>query len=398
MLKRNCTELTSLMIAQMKSDNYSSKSVDAHVKNVYNSLIRFCDENFERYYSVPAGEAFIKMIIEKGYSKGQTSLFMNSVERLNHALDNDFHWRPEKNSVKQYANSCFNTLVLEYESYLFLKGKTKHDVRNNVHLIAKFLAFLESKGVTNLQSISVFDIHEAFSLSKDKDGFSKRIKVFIRYLFENDLIKEDISCWIPSVSRHKPVPSVYSIEETDRILTSIDRSSRVGKRNYCIVLMAARLGIRSCDIVNLKLDNVNYCSGNIVFTQQKTDKMIELPLLPNVLEALNDYVNHARPVSSLPNIFLTVPLPDASILTTQGIYSIVSTAISDSGIDVRYRRRGAHALRSSLASQLLNEGSNLIEIQQVLGHSSPDAIRHYIKVETERLRKCSLEVPVLKTR
>lgn len=157
--------------------------------------------------------------------------------------------------------------------------------------------------------------------------------------------------------------------------------------------MAAKLGIRSCDIAGLNLDDIHGREGIIRLTQQKTNVSIEFPILQEISTALDDYLNNARPDSCLPNLFLTKPRPVASALSTQGIYAIVSGVIAKSGIDVASRRRGAHALRSSLASQLLSDRKTYSEIQQVLGQISPDAARHYVRVETERLRECALKVP-----
>lgn len=392
--KRNCTELTRAMLSAMRSDNYSHKSVDHHVRYVYSALTQFCNEHFDGNYSVEAGEAFMTKIRVKELSKDHTSFYQNSVERLNHALTGDFHWRPIKNRKKPYASSCFDNIIAEYESYLVRTGKTKTNVRKHVHLVARFLAHLESSGITDIRVIRADNVHEGFKATIDKAGFHKVLKAFFRYANKYGLIEQDISCWIPTASRHKPIPTVYTIEEIDKILSVIDRSTCIGKRNFCIILMAARLGMRACDIAGLTLSSINRTGSIIRITQQKTGVSVEYPLLYEISVALDDYLNNARPDTDIPNVFLAVPRPDTSALSTQGIYAVVSGAIAQSGIDVHSRRRGANALRSSLASQLLDEGRNYSEIQLVLGHTSPDVARHYIRIEVERLRKCALEVPV----
>ncbi len=334
------------------------------------------------------------MIIQmKKLSKDQTALYRNSIERLNHALSGNFHWRPEKQNLKPYESSCYDSIISLYESYLFQTGKTNTNVRHHIHSVARFLAHMESIGIVDISMIKADYVHERFKAANDKSGFHKTIKMFFRYAYKYGLIENDISCWIPSISRHKPVPTVYTLEEIENILSSIDRITCIGKRNYCIILIAAKLGIRSCDIAGLNLDDIHRTEGIIRLTQQKTNVSIEFPILQEISTALDDYLNNARPDSCLPNVFLTKPRPVASALSTQGIYTIVSEAIAKSGIDVSSRRHGAHALRSSLASQLLSDGKTYSEIQQVLGQISPDVARHYVRVETERLRECALEVP-----
>lgn len=388
----NCAELAERIRTEMYSDGYSRKSVDKHFGYVCNALEKFCGEHFGGKYSAEAGESFMDAIRMKKLSKDYTALFRHSVDRFNHALDGDFHWRPVKHRKKSYASSCYDSTVNAYEEYLFQTGKTQQNVRCHVHLVARFLAHMESIGVTDLCMIEPEHIHERFKAAAGKEGFGKIMKAFFRYAYKYRLISNDISCWIPMAPRHKPIPTVYSLEETEKILASIDRGTCIGKRDYCIVLMAAKLGIRACDITKLNMDDIGFTEKNIRLVQQKTGVAIEFPVLQEMSAALEDYLNLARPDSFLPNVFLTVPRPETSALSTQGIYDIVSGAIARSGVDTRFRRRGAHALRSSLASQLLDEGRTYPEIQQVLGQTSPDAAKHYVRVEAERLRECALEV------
>lgn len=389
-----CVELSEKLLNEMYSDGYSPKSVDHHVRPIYNRLASYCEEHFDGMYSVDAGEAFIRMIQRKKQSKGQTDLNRNSIRRLDHALDGDFHWRPAKSRLKPYAASCYDAVVAGYEAYLIQTGKTINNTRRHIHLIAGFLSHMESEGIITLPMIRAEHIHERFVAVNDKAGFRKTVKMFFRYACRYGLVENDNSCWIPAVPRRRPVPSVYTKDEIERILGSIDRTASLGKRNYCIILMAAKLGIRSCDIAGLKLEDIRHREGLIRIMQQKTNIPVEYPILDEIAEALKDYLDNARPVSGLPYVFLAQPRPAPSALSTQGIYAIVSGAIARAGIDISSRRHGAHALRSSLASHLLADGKTYPEIQHVLGHGSPDAARHYIRVEAERLRECALEIPV----
>ena len=388
-----CAGLSEKVLNGMYSDGYSPKSVDHHVRPIYSRLSRYCEEHFEGMYSINAGEAFMQMIQRENQSKEQTDLNRNSVERLDHALDGDFHWRPAKSKLKPYASSCYDAAVARYEAYLIQKGKTITNTRHHIHLIAGFLAYMESIGISSLPMIKAEHIHERFIAANDKAGFRKAVKMFFRYACRYGLIENDISHWIPSVPCHKPVPSVYTKDEVEKILGSIDRTTSLGKRNYCIILIAARLGIRSCDIAGLKLGDIRHKEGLVRVRQQKTDISVEYPILDEIAAALRDYLDNARPVSDLPYVFLTQPRPISSGLSTQGIYAVVSGSIVRAGIDISSRRHGAHSLRSSLASHLLAEGKSYPEIQQVLGQTSPDVARHYIRVEAERLRECAIEVP-----
>lgn len=390
--RKNCAELTDKVLSVMITDNYSCKSIDNKIRYVYCALTKFCDDHFEGEYFVEAGEAFMRMIYERKLSKKQTSFYTNSVERLNHTLVGDLHWRPSNHKKKPYASSCFDEILVGYENYIAKTGKTDNNIRHHIHLAARFLKYIESNGITNIASITTDAVYNCFIATGDKEGFRK-IKAFFQYLYKYDFVGHDLSCFVPSVPRHKPVPTVYTVDEINKILNTIDRNTDTGKRNYSIILMAARLGMRACDIVGLSLDNINHAGSVIQLTQKKTGVSVEFPLLQEISIALDDYIDNARPNSNLRNVFLTVPRPDTSALSTQGVYAIISGIIVKSGIETHSKRLGSHALRSSLASQLLEEGRTYPEIQQVLGHSSPEAAKHYIRVKVNQLRECALEVP-----
>ena len=261
-----------------------------------------------------------------------------------------------------------------------------------------FLNFLVYGIRISLQGISAKHVVKGKHGILDADVLQRIITAAVPQIIKGNTkgtreISMDISSFVPELSRHQPIPTVYSIEEINAILESIDRTKRLGKRNYAIIMIAARTGLRSCDIADLKFDNIDRKNKTLSLVQKKTGEYIEMPLLDEVIEAINDYVSNERPVSDLPNIFLCLKNPKVDVLLPHTIYAIVSRTINKSRVDPAGRKRGAHALRSSLASHLLEEGNSYSVIQKVLGHSSPEAAKHYVKVELTRLRECALSVP-----
>jgi site-specific recombinase XerD len=395
--KQNCADLTAKMLSEMKLDNYSYKVTSRSVNYIYRALNRFCDDNYEGMYSSDAGLAFIESNAGRvpALSKAHMNTYKNSITRLDYALDGDYHWRPVSKEMQAYASSCFNGIVKEYEDYLVQTRKTKPDIRSRIHILARFLAHVESSGITKIDSITASVIYSGFEQTGSKDEFCKSVKSFFRYVYRMNLLNKDISFLVPEYTRHRPIPTVYTSDEVTVILESIDRSTDAGKRNYCIVLIAARLGLRSCDIAGLTFENICTTDNSIRLIQKKTCEPISFPLLTEIKDALDDYTNHARPSSNEPYLFMNVPQPSVRPLTSNNIYTIVSRIIDKSEVNTTNKRRGAHALRSSLASQLLEEGNSYSVIQKVLGHTSPEAAKHYVKIEIDKLRECALEVPAI---
>jgi len=352
-------------------------------------------EQYDSVYSMEAGEAFLGTIREKQppLSEGFFREYCRVVMRLNHAMENDRQWYPRSRYPAEYTKTQFTIIQKSYEEYLRNSGKTKTDVRSRMHVTSRFLLSIEAQGVEDLTNLRPPHIYDAFAQANDKGGFRKAIVHFLRYAYRYELTNDDLSVVVPSVARHTPVPSVYTPEEVETLLASIDRGGKVGKRNYAIILIAARLGLRSCDIAALKFENILFNQDIIRIEQKKTKEPLVLPLLPEVRAALVDYIEHERPASDCDFIFLKILMPHAQPMVPHSIYDIVSRAFKFAEIESRGRKRGPHALRASLATALLEEGHGYPLIQKALGQTDPNAAQHYIKIEVERLRTCALPVP-----
>lgn len=386
--KCNCEALTQALLSAMKEDGYSCKNEFY----IFRSLTALCNDRYGGTYYPDVGTVFLEEKCKLFRSKERQDAYHNAIARLNQAFNGNLHWKPDP-VVKPYTSSCFDEIVYGYEDYLKHTKKTKNDIRRLVRLASDLLAVAEKQGVVRIEDITPGIVYIAFIETGAKECFRK-IKPFFRYAYQRKLISRDLSDFVPSVSRHNPIPTVYTQEEINTALDSIDRSSETGKRDYCVFLLAARYGIRTSDIAGLVFDNIDYNRNTLHIIQGKTGVPISYPMSGEVSEALNDYINNARPDSPESTVFLSVR-PHFNPLSMQGIYRIVSKYLVGSGIDINGRRHGAHALRSSLATQLLNEGVSYPEVQQVLGHSSLDAATHYVRVEEEKLRQCALDVPLL---
>ena len=158
------------------------------------------------------------------------------------------------------------------------------------------------------------------------------------------------------------------------------------------MLLASRLGLRSGDIAALTFDTINYDAGLIRITQQKTGMRIEVPLLPEIKEAIASYVSEERPVSDSPYIFLTPRAPYQHI-SAKAIGKRVAKALGRTGIDIGSRKCGAHSLRASLASSMVNDGIPYEAVRKTLGHLDLNSTKCYARLDLEQLRPYTLSPP-----
>lgn len=391
----DCTKLTVHMMKMMEEDHFSYSFVHRRYKYIYRALTDFCKRFHNGEYSSDTGEAFLKSLESRNppLSKEHFRTYQNAIRRLNHALLGDFHWQPLSKENQKYKHSCFDDVINDYEEVLVNTGKTKPVIRGSLHVIARFLFLLQESGANSLSEITPEIIYQGFQTEGSKNSYTQSMRAFLRYIYRKGLIDLDLSTIVPKCSRPQHIPTVYTVDEINKILTSIDRSTSTGKRNYAIVLITSQLGLRSCDVANLKFSDVNFNNDTIMLTQLKTKEPIIFPLLPEIKEALLDYISNGRPSSDIQHIFLKYPYPWTDVMKPHLIYNITSRIIEKSGVDTKGRHRGPHALRSSLATHLLNEGNSYSAVRKILGHTSKEAIKHYISVEVEKLRDCALEVP-----
>jgi site-specific recombinase XerD len=258
-------------------------------------------------------------------------------------------------------------------------------------ICVKFLYFLSDLGCSDAQEINSSYICRAIIHHSNKDAYAI-VREFLRYLHEIGTLKLDYSGIIPKYNRGKVLPTTYSIDEVRCLEASVDRSSKVGKRDYAVLLLATRLGLRSGDIVGLTFDKIDFIGNNINLTQEKTKHPLTLPLLPEIRAAIGEYVQYARPDSDSEFIFLSMSAPFGK-MTTGSTRHMLNRYFLAAGINIKDKKHGLHSMRSSLASSMVNDGVPYEVLRRLLGHRDPNAVKHYAKIDIENLRNCAIDVP-----
>lgn len=212
------------------------------------------------------------------------------------------------------------------------------------------------------------------------------MRQLLRYFHREGILSDDYSSAILTVRCRKIVPSVYGKTEIEAMLSSFNRASSVGIRNYAMVLMAVRLGMRASDICGLKFKNIHWEKSTIEFVTQKTGKSTVLPLTADVGNAIIKYLKEVRPNVKDDYVFLRMQAPFCK-LNPAALHSIVTKAFREAGIVVNPgRKHGPHTLRASLATAMLENEVPLPVISETLSHSNTDTTQIYLKVDMHHLR------------
>lgn len=293
----------------------------------------------------------------------------------------------------------FGKLISQYVNYkrsLRLCDKT---LRSYSYYLYRFQTFLYQNEILSPRALSPLVIVNYVSVLLPDAAGAKHlalsiIRNFLSYLYRIGSTGKDLSLIFPRYNYKKQakLPSVYTKKEVLVILESIDRSTGTGKRDYAIIMLAVRLGLRASDISGLEFGHLLWSQNTISFQQRKTKETICLPLTVDVGEALIDYIKYARPISNDTSVFLEKNYPHHPI-HSKSVSKTADRIILGSGIKVGDRKHGSHALRHTMASMLLEKQVSLPVISSILGHSSIQTSMCYLRIDIEALRQCAIEVP-----
>lgn len=300
-------------------------------------------------------------------------------------------------------------ILLRYETYLDILEEylNLEEFRNLSPLtisskrvtITSFINYLGDNNVKNFQHCLQRDVTGYLSSLADLASSTISGRTFILRHFFNFLSSKSLTIFsgnelfpVIFTNKQERILSFYSIEEIGRIVSATDRSTPYGKRDFILVLLTAELGIRSGDIIRLKISDIHWERRTIEFVQYKTKIFNQLPLLENIKFALIDYLKNGRPEIDSEYIFIGKK-NGGKPLTNTCIHQIVSKYFDKAGIDISERKHGPHAMRHSLASNMLHNNTPMHVIKDVLGHSNINTTRMYLNIDVDSLRELALEVP-----
>lgn len=298
-----------------------------------------------------------------------------------------------------YQGNPQNIAVLEaFSAYCEKQALSDSTQKNFRRTAERFMLYLDSRGIL----LSSLDARTMADYIRTLDGYAKKtmesilcgLKAYMRFLYEIHYIKKPLSDRLPKIAAPSRVriPSVWKQDELNKLLEAVDRSGPTGKRDYAILLLVAKLGLRSIDVKRLTFSCFNWDRKELCFTQSKTCVPVVLPLLPDVGWAVIDYIRNGRPDCGSEYVFLRHAAPIGPLTEGNHLYAIVRKYMKRAGIKREGSKSGLHSLRHTLATTLMERNIPVSEISDILGHTSPESTTNYLKSSIELLRDCAQEV------
>ena len=266
----------------------------------------------------------------------------------------------------------------------------------------RFTDFINNRGVESYSQLDLDDINAFIKIilcnysKASAQCYFSVLRAFLRYLHESEVTEEDFSqkvVSVPGARQTAHLPSTLTVEQIDSVLNCVDRESPMGKRDYALLLLVSRLGLRASDVRNLKVEDICWKTHEIRITQVKTKEPLVLPLPTDVGWAIIDYLKNARPISEASEIFLRVVPPYISLKNPD---NVLIRYMREANIPyTRLTHHGLHILRHSLATHMLDQDIDITTIQGVLGHLNIETTKKYIGINVRQLKECTLEVDLV---
>jgi integrase len=289
-------------------------------------------------YTEEVGDAFILTHISRSsISKSHVSFTRTVVRRLNDVNAGICYQLIKPKPLPTVPSEYLEVLESYLRHCLTLKNKER-TLSWKRKISSKFLRILADLGCSTIKDINTDYVCRAITHYENRDAYAV-IRAFLRHLYDAKKVMFDYSGIIPKHRRGKILPTTYSIDEVVQLETSVDRTSKVGIRDYAVLLLVTRLGLRSGDIAGLTYDNVDFIGHTIRLTQEKTNQPLTLPLLPEIQEAIEEYIRFARPRSDSNFIFLSANAPHEKMTTSIMRHSLSNYFLA-SGINTFGKKHG----------------------------------------------------------
>ena len=302
--------------------------------------------------------------------------------------------------AKDCCPARFRPLRDGYVASCRARGNAEATVATKDKAASRFLGYLEEAG-TGLASLGVRDV-SGFLLrqrglrGKTIAGMRSALADFLAFLAATGRAPQGLAGLLPPHRhlRHESEPHLWTAEEIRRLLAVIDRRSAVGKRDYAMILLTARLGLRICDLRHLELGDLDWRAKTLTIVQRKTGRPLSLPLLDDVGWAVINYVRHGRPETACAKVFVKHRYPFGPFGCSSSVGTRLSHYAARAQVELPAGQAcGMHSLRGALAVAMIGNGAPMPVISEVLGHASSDTTQaYYLRFDVERLRCCALDV------
>ncbi len=398
-------ELVALCDEELKSREYQTKYYE-RISSNWNTLRLWMQNQDLHCFNEEVGNRYCDEtlgthLMPNGSSAGFREKMRSIRLLISYQKNGDFEFRCP--SVEYKFEGAIGHIALQYLDYcrreLALAEKTLDNKRLYLH---DFSRYMNTNGLAfdELSIVLTESFFESMGYSlASRHNAARSIILFLRYAYDTGYSYKDMSVYILADNYKKDckLPTTYAEDEIRDLIKSVERASAIGKRDYLVLLLVTEYGWRAKDVTKFSFNDIDWDNNAICFEQHKTTYPVKFPLLATVGNAIIDYLKFARPETDAQEIIVSMENANkGKALSSPTIHSIVSKYLSVAGIqNWKNKKHGPHAMRHSLATNLLKKNVSMPIISTVMGHQRTETTSVYISVDYNRLKLCALPMPQL---
>lgn len=403
MEKKQLKDLLSDLEQELLRLGYTEGSMKFYRRR-WEQLKDFAENHAELYYTEQLGINFVLerfSITQDDFGRTLSQAQTQELRVIRMIGDFQMHHAILRRYLKHrqiLTDSFFIETCNSFQKFCVKKEYSKVTTEHYVKQSAYFMDYLAAQEIHRFDSLTLNIIN---AYIRTLAGFTYKtveqnicsLRAFFRFLYQEGTVPTDFAEKMPMIKARKQttIPSVWTHEELQQLIGAIDRGSPKGKRDYAIILIACRFGIRCTDIKNLCFDNFNWAKNTLSFVQSKTKQPMELPLVPDVGWAVIDYLKFGRPKVDSQRIFVRHMAPFLPFSEGDHLNQLIQAYMEKAHIPMLKKRRGMHSLRHTMASVLLEKDTPLPVISDIIGHLDTNSTAVYLKVDMNRLAECPLD-------
>ena len=395
-------ELVTLLEQELIRVGYKDATLNYYRDN-WKRIIAYFDECGESFFSEAIATRYVDskcdfFAREKAGLLTQSNVYLFRIVRM--ISDFQHHGtvlRRYQRSLSRVKDPINLNLLGIFKEHCKTNGYAASTQKSYCRTAENFIHFTEARGLC-LETLTGEDLT---AFVKTLLGYSYKMvefvlcgtRTFLRFLHSEKVLATDLSESLPCIQgrKHTRIPSVWNKDDLLKLLAAIDRGNPCGKRDYAIILLVMRLGLRCIDVKHLKFSNFNWNEHYLEFSQSKTGRLIRLPLLKDVGWAVIEYLQNGRPLSDSPYVFLRHIAPIEPFSDEDHLHQIIVKHMRAAKLPVSEKKKvGMHSLRHTLATALMEQHTPIQEIADILGHQSIESTPIYLKSSIKLLRECAL--------
>lgn len=382
--------------------NLSEKSIRNYIYDGFDPILRHCNQHGIAQYS----EAILADFVVNAHSAYEEQRMCRSVYqnvRKVAALLVEYHdsgklnWNYLPAWNHKPLTPLFSKIVEDYcETNRRSQALAAGTIATNKSTIRQFLFCAEAMGICDFSAMTRRIVNDCITILAPQYPHGMKscipaIRSFLTFLHDKRLTAEALQTAIPEMSApRRAIRFGFAPEELELLLTTADRTTTIGKRDYAMMMLAIQTGLRVVDISGLTFESIDWHSSEFHVVQHKTGRALSLPMEPEVGNAIADYILNGRPECECSFVFLSKDAPYRR-LHNRSASSIVDRYMKKCGMDREsIPRRGFHSFRRSFGARLLQSEIPLEMLSEMLGHSNMDSSKPYVAVDETGLRSCAI--------